>query len=73
MKEYPYQWRVLFLMSLAWSCGGLAHNCVAFLFPYFSGEFHLATAHNGYLTAMLALFWTFSIIVCGKKQMKSAM
>lgn len=67
MKEYPYQWRVLLLMSLAWSCGGLAHNCVAFLFPYFSGEFHPATAHNGYLTAILALFWTFSIIVCGKK------
>lgn len=67
MKQYQYQWRALFLMILAWGFTGLAHNCVAFLFPYFSEEFQLSTQHNGYLTATLALFWTLSIIVCGKK------
>lgn len=67
MKAYQYQWRALFLMVLAWGFSGLAHNCVAFLFPYFSAEFGLGTQHNGYLTATLALFWTLSILLCGKK------
>lgn len=67
MKTFGYQWRALFLMVLAWSFGGLAHNCVSFLFPYLSAEFGLSTQHNGYLTATLALFWTTSIIVCGRK------
>ena len=67
MQRYQYQWRALFLMVLAWGFSGLAHNCVAFLFPYFSTEFGLSTQHNGYLTATLALFWTLSIIICGKK------
>ncbi len=43
------------------------HNCVAFLFPYFSVEFQLDTAQNGYLAAVLALFWTLSILICGPK------
>lgn len=67
MKRYPYQWRALFLMVLAWSFAGLAHNCVAFLFPYFSEELQLGTEHNGYLTATLAFFWTVSIILSGKR------
>lgn len=67
MKSYPYQWRALCLMVLAWGFAGLVHNCVAFLFPYFSVEFQLDTAHNGYLAAVLALFWTLSILICGPK------
>ena len=54
-------------MVLAWGFAGLVHNCVAFLFPYFSVEFQLDTAHNGYLAAVLALFWTLSILICGPK------
>lgn len=53
------------MMVLAWGVAGLAHNCIAFLFPYFSQEFQLSTAHNGYLTATLAFFWTLSILFCG--------
>lgn len=67
MKSYPYQWRALFLMVLAWGFAGLAHNCVSFLFPYFSADFQLGTQHNGYLTATLAFFWTLSILYCGPK------
>lgn len=67
MKPYPYQWRALFLMVLAWGFAGLAHNCVSFLFPYFSVDFQLGTQHNGYLTATLAFFWTLSILYCGPK------
>ncbi len=67
MKPYQYQWRALLLMTMAWAFSGLAHNCVSFLFPYFSEEFALGSQHNGYLTATLALFWTISILVCGKK------
>lgn len=67
MKSYPYQWRALCLMVLAWGFAGLVHNCVAFLFPYFSVEFQLDTAYNGYLAAVLALFWTLSILICGPK------
>lgn len=67
MKSYPYQWRALFLMVLAWGFAGLAHNCVSFLFPYFSVDFQLGTQHNGYLTATLAFFWTLSILYCGPK------
>ncbi len=67
MKTYLYQWRVLFLMVLAWSFAGLAHNCIAFLFPFFSVEFNLYDKHNGYLSATLALFWALAIIVCGRK------
>ena len=70
MKAYQYQWRALLLMVLAWGFAGLAHNCVAFLFPYFSQEFHLSTAHNGYLTATLAFFWTLSILFCGPRAAK---
>ena len=54
-------------MVLAWGFAGLVHNCVAFLFPYFSVEFQLDTAQNGYLAAVLALFWTLSILICGPK------
>ena len=43
------------------------HNYVAFLFSYFSVEFQLDTAQNGYLAAVLALFWTLSILICGPK------
>ena len=57
-------------MVLAWGFAGLAHNCVAFLFPYFSQEFQLPTAHNGYLTATLAFFWTLSILFCGPRAAK---
>ncbi len=67
MKQYQYQWRALLLMTMAWAFSGLAHNCVSFLFPYFSETFGLGSQHNGYLTATLALFWTISILVCGKK------
>jgi len=67
MRQYQYQWRALFLMVLAWSFAGLAHNCVAFLFPYFSEELQLSTQHNGYLTATLAFFWTLAILFSGKK------
>lgn len=65
MKRYPYQWRALVLMVLAWGFAGLVHNCVSFLFPYFSESFQLGTAHNGYLTGTLAFFWTLSILYCG--------
>ncbi len=65
MKPYPYQWRVLLLMMLAWAVIGLVHNGIAFLFPYFSETFGLSTAHNGYLTGTLAFFWTLSIIING--------
>ncbi len=65
MKRYPFQWRALLLMILAWGFAGLVHNCVAFLFPYFSETFQLSTAHNGYLTGTLAFFWTLSILYCG--------
>ena len=67
MKPYQYQWRSLFLMVLAWSFAGLVHNCISFLFPYFSEEFQLGSQHNGYLTATLAFFWTASILYCGPK------
>ncbi len=67
MKPFQYQWRALLLMTMAWAFSGLAHNCVSFLFPYFSEEFGLGSQHNGYLTATLALFWTLSILICGKK------
>ena len=40
---------------------------MAFLFSYFSVEFQLDTAQNGYLAAVLALFWTLSILICGPK------
>lgn len=66
MKRYPYQWRALVLMVLAWGFAGLVHNCVSFLFPYFSESFQLGTAHNGYLTGTLAFFWTLSILYCGQ-------
>lgn len=65
MKRYPYQWRALVLMVLAWGFAGLVHNCVSFLFPYFSENFQLGTSHNGYLTGILAFFWTLSILYCG--------
>ena len=52
-------------MMLAWSVIGLVHNGISFLFPYFSETFALSTAHNGYLTGTLALFWTLSILVNG--------
>ena len=65
MKRFPYQWRALVLMVLAWGFAGLVHNCVSFLFPYFSESFQLSTAHNGYLTGTLAFFWTLSILYCG--------
>lgn len=39
------------------------HNYVAFLFSYFSVEFQLDTAQNGYLAAV----WTVSILICGPK------
>ncbi len=67
MKRYPYQWLALCLMTMAWGISGLVHNCVAFLFPFFSIEYSLGTEHNGYLTATIAFFWTVSIIICGKK------
>ena len=67
MKRYPYQWLALCLMTMAWGISGLVHNCVAFLFPFFSIEYSLGTEHNGYLTATIAFFWTISIIICGKK------
>lgn len=66
MKRYPFQWRALLLMVLAWGFAGLVHNCVSFLFPYFSESFQLNTAHNGYLTGTLAFFWTLSILFCGQ-------
>lgn len=66
MKRYPYQCRALVLMVLAWGFAGLVHNCVSFLFPYFSESFQLGTAHNGYLTGTLAFFWTLSILYCGQ-------
>lgn len=65
MKKYTYQWRALLLMVLAWGVAGLVHNCIAFLFPYFSTMFDLTTSHNGYLTGTLALFWTLSILFFG--------
>ena len=65
VKKYTYQWRALLLMVLAWGVAGLVHNCIAFLFPYFSTMFDLKTSHNGYLTGTLAFFWTLSIIVFG--------
>ncbi|MDO4280406.1 MAG: MFS transporter [Peptococcaceae bacterium] len=65
MTPYRFQWRALLMMVLAWGFAGLAHNCVAFLFPYFSEDFALGTAHNGYLTGTLAFFWTLSILICG--------
>lgn len=67
MKQYAYQWRALLLMVLAWGFAGLVHNCVSFLFPYFSKTFQLGTAHNGYLTGTLAFFWTLSILYCGPR------
>jgi len=67
MKAYPNQWRVLSLMTMAWAFSGLVHNCIAFLFPFFSVTYQLGTEHNGYLTATLAFFWTISILICGKK------
>ena len=67
MKQYAYQWRALLLMVLAWGFAGLVHNCVSFLFPYFSETFQLGTAHNGYLTGTLAFFWTLSILYCGPR------
>lgn len=70
MKQYLYQWRVLGLMILAWSFVGLVHNCVSFLFPYFSVEFEIGSQHNGYLTGILAFFWTLSILYCGPKANK---
>lgn len=66
MKKYTYQWRALLLMVLAWGVAGLVHNCIAFLFPYFSTMFDLTTSHNGYLTGTLAFFWTLSIIIFGR-------
>ena len=54
-------------MVLAWGFAGLVHNCVSFLFPYFSKTFQLGTAHNGYLTGTLAFFWTLSILYCGPR------
>lgn len=65
MKQFPYQWHALLLMMLGWGFAGLVHNCVAFLFPYFSKDFQLGAAHNGYLAGTLAFFWTLSIFFCG--------
>lgn len=64
-KQYLYQWRALVLMVLAWGIAGLVHNCVSFLFPFFSETFYLSTEHNGYLTGTLAFFWTLSILYYG--------
>lgn len=64
-EKYPYQWRSLLLMVMAWGFAGVVHNCVSFLFPYFSEHFQLNTGHDGYLTGTLAFFWTLSILYCG--------
>lgn len=45
---------------------GIAHNCVAFLFPFFSETFGLDTAHNGYLSGTLAFFWVLAILFGGR-------
>lgn len=66
MKRYPFQWRALLLMILAWGFAGLVHNCVAFLFPYFSETFQLSTAHNGYLTGTLAFFGRCLFFIVGR-------
>ena len=65
MKQFPYQWRALLLMMMGWGFAGLVHNCVAFLFPYFSLDFQLGAAHNGYLAGTLAFFWTLAIFFGG--------
>lgn len=65
MKQFPYQWRALLLMMMGWGVAGLVHNCVAFLFPYFSVDFQLSAAHNGYLAGPLAFFWTLAIFFGG--------
>lgn len=66
MQKYKYQWYILFLMMLVWGGGGIAHNCITYLFPYFSKSFLLGMEHNGYLSGILALFWCMSILICGK-------
>lgn len=66
MNRYRYQWRSLFLMVVAWSVAGIAHNCVAFLFPFFSKTFALGTGHNGYLSGTLAFFWVLAILFGGR-------
>lgn len=64
-KTYRHQWRVLIILFLTWGFTGLARNSIAFLFPYFSLEFGLSAAHNGYLAATVAFFWAMAIIGLG--------
>ena len=66
MDRYRFQWHVVFLMILAWSFGGLIHNCLAFLFPYLAEEFHLGMEFNGYFLGTLSLFWTLSMLFFGR-------
>lgn len=66
MQKYKNQWIVLLLMMMAWGSAGIAHNCIAYLFPFFSERFSMGVEHNGYLSGTLALFWCMSIMICGK-------
>lgn len=65
-NSYRHQWSVLIILFFTWGFCGLARNSIAFLFPYFSEEFGLTDAHNGYLAATIAFFWAISIITLGE-------
>lgn len=67
MRAYLYQWRALVLMMIAWSMIGVVNNSVGILFPAFSQTFALDDGHNGYLTGVFSLFWTWSILLNGPR------